>query len=622
MKDKILRPAHYLALLFMLSSWGALEAQDAPQKVDPPFWWIGMNNTELQLMVYGESIGTLRPSIEYEGVTIKRTVLVENANYAFVYLNIEPEARPGTFPIDFINKKGKVGFRCNYNLLERSIGAAEIEGYDNSDAIYLITPDRFANGDPGNDNMEGLIENSNRSDEWGRHGGDIRGMANQLDYISQLGFTAIWINPLLENNQEKSSYHGYSTTDFYRIDPRFGTNEEYRNLSIQAGEKGLKVIMDMIVNHCGSNHWWMQDLPSGDWVNNPDDPFFTSHRRTTIRDPYASKYDLEQFVDGWFVPTMPDLNQRNPLMATYLVQNAIWWIEYIGLAGIRMDTYSYSGSEFMSQWTCAIMEEYPHFNMVGEEWSLDPAVIAYWQEGKVNPDGYVSCLPGLLDFPLQDALTKALTEEEAWNSGMVNLYTALSNDFLYADPFKHVIFPDNHDMSRIFTQLNEDIELWKMAIVYFATMRGTPTFYYGTEILMSNLGNNSHGNIRSDFPGGWVGDKINGFTGKELTDNQKEVMNFFNKVLNWRKDAEIIHQGSLMHYAPSNGVYFFFRYITESKVMVVLNKSEQEQSVELEPLFEMVRAGERGTEVLSGEEISFGDGLVVGAKQAMIIEIH
>ncbi len=271
----------YLAILLLLFFWGGLIAQDAPERIAPPFWWTGMNNPELQIMVYGESIGQLRPSIQYEGVTIKRTVLVENPNYLFIDLNIGPSTLPGVFQIDFISEKGKVRYQCDYELLKRRDGAAEIRGYDNSDVVYLITPDRFANGNPENDNMEGMIETADRSDEWGRHGGDIQGIANQLDYISDLGFTAIWINPLLENNQERASYHGYSTTDFYRIDPRFGTNKEYRDLSLKAGERGLKLIMDMIVNHCGSNHWWMKDLPSGDWVNNPEDPFFTTHRRTT-----------------------------------------------------------------------------------------------------------------------------------------------------------------------------------------------------------------------------------------------------------------------------------------------------------------------------------------------------
>lgn len=601
---------------------GTMHAQQTPDRVEPPFWWVGMKNQQLQIMVHGESIGMYKPEIRYEGVSIERTVLTTNPNYLFIYIQIESGTPPGTFPIVFKDHRGKVRYSADYELLEREKGASERKGYDNSDVVYLITPDRFANGNPDNDNMEGMIETANRADEWGRHGGDIKGISNSLDYLADLGYTAIWINPLLENNQERASYHGYSTTDFYRIDPRFGSNQEYRELSAQAGEKGLRLIMDMIVNHCGSNHWWMKDLPSEDWINNPEDHFRTSHRRTTIRDPYASEYDLERFVDGWFVPTMPDLNQRNPLMADYLIQNAIWWIEYVNLSGIRIDTYSYSGNAFMNQWTCAIMNEYPNFNMVGEEWSLDPAVLAYWQKGKTNPDGYTSCLPGLLDFPLQHALVESLVEEEAWNKGMVNLYTMLSNDFLYADPFKHVIFPDNHDMSRIYTQLGEDMELLKMALVYFATMRGTPQFYYGTEILMSNLGNNSHGNIRSDFPGGWEGDPVNGFTGAGLSDQALEMQDFVRSLLNWRKNSEVVQQGRLMHFAPKEGVYIYFRYNENEKVMVVLNKSEEEQTIDPGPLTEMIRPGETGRDVLNEREVSMDGTLTVGPKQPLIIELN
>lgn len=596
-------------------------AGDTIERVEPPFWWTGMRNPQLQIMVYGENTAELIPEIEYDGIAIKRTELVSNGNYLFIYLEIGEETKPGEFIIRFKNKQGRMADSIRYELLARETGAALRKGYDSSDVMLLVTPDRFVNGDSGNDNVEGMADKVNRGDKLGRHGGDIRGIINSLDYIADMGFTAVWLNPVLENNQPKASYHGYSTTDFYKVDRRFGTNSEYKELCNEGRAKGVKIIMDMIMNHCGSKHWWMDDLPCDDWINNPNDYFITNHRRTTLRDPYASDYDLRHFTDGWFVPTMPDLNQRNPLLADYLIQNTLWWIEYLGLAGIRMDTYPYSDKEFMKDWTCAVMDEYPDFNVCGEEWSLNPAVLAYWQKGKENPDGYTSCLPGLLDFPLQNALTTALVGEETWNSGMINLYETLSNDFLYADPFKHVIFPDNHDMSRIFTQLNEDFGLFKLAISYFATMRGTPQFYYGTEILMSNAGDNSHGNIRSDFPGGWAGDKVNGFTGQGLTGEQKKAQLFFKELLNWRKNATAIHDGKLMHFVPVNGVYTYFRFNDEMKIMVVLNKTASRQVVDLKRFSEILVKGTAAKNILTGREITLNEKLTVNSKEPLILKI-
>lgn len=612
----------YLQYFFFFLSIGlASISYGQIERVEPPFWWAGMKNTELQIMVYGKAIGSLRPEMVYDGVEIKKTVSVENPNYLFLYLEIAPNSSPGKFIIDFKNSKGNVRESVSFELLEREDGSAERKGYDNSDVMYLITPDRFANGNLTNDSVASLSEGVDRTNKWGRHGGDIQGIINNLDYLKDLGFTAVWINPVLENNQKEQSYHGYSTTDFYKVDPRFGSNEEYRGLSKKAGEKGIKLIMDMIMNHCGSGHWWMDDLPSGDWLNSPNEYVKTSHRRTTLRDAYSSQYDKRNFTDGWFVPTMPDLNQRNSQLAKYLIQNTIWWIEFADLSGIRMDTYPYSDKDFMTDWTCSIMQEYPYFNICGEEWSLNPAVLAYWQQGKDNPDGYTSCLPGLLDFPLQNALVKALTEEEKWDAGMINLYDMLSNDFLYVDPFKHVIFPDNHDMSRIYSQLGEDYNLYKLAMVYFTTIRGTPQFYYGTEVLMSNMGDNSHGNIRSDFPGGWQGDKINGFSGKGLTGKQLEAQTFIKKLLNWRKNSKVIHQGKLMHFVPIDGVYVYFRYDENKKVMIVLNNSKEKKGLDLKPFAEMLNGSISGLDVITGKKVFLQALLEIDSKQPMIIEL-
>lgn len=605
-------------VLMPLLNW----AQPTIDRFEPPFWWVGMSNPSLQIMVYGEQLSGLKPMIDYDGVQIQRVIQVENDNYLFIDLTIAAHTAPGELLIQFQNSAGKVVNKITYPLKERKQDAANQMGYDNSDVMYLITPDRFANGDATNDNIAGMPDSLNRANKWGRHGGDLQGIDQHLDYLADLGFTAIWLNPILENNQKEFSYHGYSTTDFYRVDPRYGTNEDYQALSKKANAKGIKIIMDMIMNHCGSEHWWMKDLPAQDWINHTDSFVKTNHRRTTLRDPYASKYDRDQFANGWFVKTMPDLNQRNPLMATYLIQNTIWWIEFVGLSGIRMDTYPYSDHQFMSDWTCAVMNEYPNFNICGEEWSINPAVLAYWQAGKNNPDGYTSCLPGLLDFPLQHALKEALLMEESWNDGMIDLYDMLSNDFQYTDPYKHVIFPDNHDMSRIYTQLNDDFDLLKLAMTYFATMRGTPQFYYGTEILMSNTGDNSHGNIRSDFPGGWAGDTTNARTNNGLSEIQIQAKAFTKKLLNWRKTASAIHDGKLVHFIPENGVYVYFRFNDTQKVMVVLNKTAEEQEVKLTPFREVLPAGAKGKDILSDEHFHLKETLTIGAKQPLIIEIQ
>ncbi|MFT7606218.1 MAG: glycosidase, partial [Saprospiraceae bacterium] len=527
-----------ISILFSLS----IIAQSTIDRIEPPNWWADMNNPEVQLLLHGKDIGDLNPKIDYEGVSIRQVIKVENPNYLFVDLNISKAAKSGNIVIQF-QEKGKTILTENWELQAREKVEADRTTFDQSDVLYLITPDRFANGDPANDAVSGMREKPDRSNKGGRHGGDIEGIRQHLDYVADLGFTAIWVNPVLENDMAVYSYHGYSTTDFYKVDPRFGTNEAYKSLVKEAESKGIKFIMDMIVNHCGSYHWWMEDLPCSDWINQWPEYTNTNHRKATVQDPYSSKIDKKLFTDGWFVPTMPDLNQRNPLMANYLTQNAIWWIEYLGLAGIRMDTYPYPDMEYMTEWTRRVEEEYPNYNVVGEEWNINPTIVAYWQRGKTNANGYTSYLRSLMDFPLQSAMVKALNSDESWGKGLMNLYELLAQDFVYAAPEELVVFPDNHDMSRIFTQLNEDYDKLKNAIAYILTVRGVPQFYYGTEILMTNPGTGDHGIIRSDFPGGWEGDTINAFNNIGLTTQQMDAHAFFKKLLNWRKTATVVHHG-------------------------------------------------------------------------------
>ncbi len=607
-------------ILFFLFCTTILFAQNKIDRIEPPNWWAGMENSSLQLLVHGDNIGHLRPEISYEGVNIEQVIRVKNPNYIFIDLRLNKDIKAGDISINFYDGARKAETHA-YPILARD-GKGR-KGFDNSDVLYLITPDRFANGDASNDDIEGMREKANRKNKGGRHGGDIQGIIDNLDYIADMGFTAIWLNPVLENDMEEYSYHGYSTTDYYRVDARFGTNEQYQELSKKASEKGIKLIMDMIVNHCGSFHWWMDDTPTDDWINEWSEYTNTNHRKVTIQDPYASKIDVKTFTDGWFVPTMPDLNQRNPLMANYLTQNAIWWIEYLSLAGIRMDTYPYPDMDYMTEWTARVMEEYPDFNVVGEEWFGDPAIVAYWQQGKKNPNGYTSSLKSLMDFPVQEKMVKALTSEEDWGTGVIELYEMLAKDFLYADPSVLVTFPDNHDMSRIFTQVNEDYDLFRQAMVFTLTTRGTPQIYYGTEILMKNPGTGDHGIIRSDFPGGWKGDAINGFTGKGLSEQEQEAKEFVRKLLQWRKSKEVIHTGKLMHFAPQmrSGVYVYFRYNDTDKVMVVLNKNEGNTTLSLDQYAEMLEGISSATDVLSGKTYDLKKSIELPSREALILEL-
>ena len=411
-----------------------------------------------------------------------------------------------------------------YELKAREKNSSGREGFNTTDVMYLIMPDRFANGDPTNDSTSDQLEKANRNDPDGRHGGDLKGIQDHLDYIRENGYSAIWVNPVLENNMPTVSYHGYSTTDFYKVDSRLGTNADYQQLGTEARKKGIKLVMDMIFNHCGSYHWWMKDMPMKDWINEYPDYKITNHKKATVQDPYGSAADSKEFTDGWFVPTMPDLNQRNPFVANYLIQNSIWWIEYVGLSGIRMDTYPYPDKQMMANWTFKVMEEYPKFNIVGEEWNTNPAAVAFWQRGKVNPNGYISGLPCLMDFPAQDAIVKSMTDKD-----LNRLYETLALDYLYPKADNLVIFADNHDTERFFSAIGNDIPKYKTAMTFLMTTRGIPQVYYGGEILMKGFKRDGDGLLRKDFPGGWETDAVNGFKGIGLTTEQTDVQQFMKK---------------------------------------------------------------------------------------------
>ena len=561
---------------------------DLIERVEPPNWWVGMKTNELQILVYGNSINDLIPKISNSFIELTSFDKVQNENYLFLNISISENAKPDEVEIDFYKNNVLVD-RYVFSLLDRQKNASNIEGFNNSDVMYLITPDRFANGDPENDNVKEMYERPNRDNNRGLHGGDIQGIINHLDYIKDLGFTTVWLNPVLENNMKKSSYHGYSTTDYYKVDPRFGTNELFRELSINAKEKGIKLVMDMIPNHCGSEHWFFKDPPMDNWFNNQSGFKQTSHRRETVQDIYASEIDKREHADGWFVETMPDLNQKNQKMSKYLIQNTLWWIEYARLSGIRVDTYPYSDKDFMSDWTFAVMDEYPNFNIVGEEWSDNPIVISYWQKDKINHDGYVSYLPTLMDFPLQISFTEALLDDFSWGKGFIKPYKTLANDFLYPNPNNLLIFPDNHDMTRFFTQVNNDIDLFKMGIVYYSTMRGIPQFYYGTEILMNSDENpGDHGLIRTEFPGGWPDHSKNAFTGDGLSFKEQQTQLFFQRNFKLEKNNEVIHNGKLIQFAPKDEIYSFFRILDDKMVWVIFNRNDSSKKLNTSRFEELI----------------------------------
>ncbi|MCK7589049.1 glycoside hydrolase family 13 protein [Subsaxibacter sp. CAU 1640] len=595
-------------------------------RVEPPNWWIGFKNTELQLLVKHDNIGSAQVEISYPGLTVKKVSSGESPNYLFIDLAISESTKPGIFDIVFNLKNGKK-VKQPYQLKEREKSPETYVGFDSSDVIYLITPDRFANGNPKNDTFQNLKEKTiDRTNDYGRHGGDLRGIINHLNYIDDMGFTAVWPCPVLTNDMPRASYHGYAMTDFYQVDPRFGTLAEYRELADKAREKGIKLVMDQVANHCGSEHWWMKDLPFKDWVNfqedftNKSDLKTSNHRRTSNQDIYSSNYDRELLNAGWFVSSMPDLNQKNPFMAKYIIQNSIWWVETLGLGGIRQDTYPYPDKNFMSDWAGAIMTEYPNFSIVGEEWSYNPLLIGYWQQGANNRDGYVSNLRSTMDFAMQRLIVEALTEDEQWDKGLVKIYEGLANDFHYASPKDIMIFPDNHDMSRIFTQLNENVNDTKTALSYLLVLPRIPQIYYGTEILMNDTAKpGDHGLIRTDFPGGWEGDTVNAFTGEGLSDDQKDMQSYLKKILNYRKDSKAIHEGKTVHFAPDNGVYALFRTMDDEIVVHIINKNDLPIEIDLSRFKEVGLEGKKVKNIISDEEFMWPKTLTLNHKGSIIL---
>lgn len=613
---------HALILLIVfLFSWGGGQTARAMEikKVAPSFWWAGMKNPELQILLYGEELALSDVSVSGEGIYLKETVRQDNPNYLLLYFDLS-EAKAQTFQI--LLKSGKKERRISYELKARGRKGEEVKGFTSEDVLYLIMPDRFANGCPENDVIDGMREKTvNRADGFARHGGDLQGISNHLDYIADLGATAIWLNPTQENDMESGSYHGYAITDYYQIDRRFGSNEDFCALVEKAHEKDLKVVMDMIFNHCGSENYLFKDKPSKDWFNYRSNYVQTSFKTASVMDIHASAFEKKIATDGWFTSVMPDFNQRNRHVARYLIQSSIWWIEYAGINGIRQDTHPYADFDFMSQWCKEVLDEYPYFNIVGETWLNSNVLVSYWQKDSRLAAPLNSNLPTVMDFPLQALMNQAFDEETGeWGGGLYKLYDYQTQDLVYANPMNLLTFLDNHDTSR-FAQTDEmakNLKRYKQAMVFLLTTRGIPQIYYGTEILMTGDKGKGDGDLRKDFPGGWQGDTRNCFAKNGRTALENEAFEFTRQLLNWRKGNQVIGKGSLKHYSIQNGVYVYQREFNGKSVVIIMNGTDDSKELDLAP-YQEILPRENALDVLTGKNVNLSGKLCLDGRENLIL---
>nr|WP_317346158.1 glycoside hydrolase family 13 protein [Phocaeicola plebeius] len=589
------------------------------KKVAPSFWWAGMKNPELQILLYGEDLALSDVSVSGEGIYLKEVVRQDNPNYLLLYLDLS-EAKAQTFQI--LLKNGKKKLQVPYELKSRMQRGEDVKGFTSEDVLYLIMPDRFANGNPENDVVDEMREKKvDRTDSFARHGGDIQGISNHLDYIADLGVTAIWLNPTQENDMESGSYHGYAITDYYQIDRRFGSNEDFCALVEKAHEKNLKVVMDMIFNHCGSENYLFRDKPSDDWFNYRSNYVQTSFKTASVMDIHASAYEKKIATDGWFTSVMPDFNQRNRHVARYLIQSSIWWIEYAGINGIRQDTHPYADFDFMSQWCKEVLDEYPYFNIVGETWLNSNVLVSYWQKDSKLAAPQNSNLPTVMDFPLQALMNQAFDEETGeWGGGLYKLYDYQTQDLVYANPMNLLTFLDNHDTSR-FAQTDEmakNLKRYKQAMVFLLTTRGIPQIYYGTEILMTGDKGKGDGDLRKDFPGGWQGDTRNCFVENGRMALENEAFEFTRQLLNWRKGNQVIGKGSLKHYSIQNGVYVYQREFNGKSVVVIMNGTDDSKELDLTP-YQEILPRENALDVLTGKNVNLSGKLRLNGRENLIL---
>lgn len=601
-------------------------------RIDPANWFVGMKNTSLQLMVYGENIRQADVTTDYDGVKIDSIVRLDSPNYLLVYLNLEG-VKPGEMTLNF--KNGKAVKKVKYELKAREKRGEERMGFTNADVLYMLMPDRFADGNPDNNDIKGMNPyKTNRSQPSLRHGGDLEGIRRHLDYFKELGVTALWFTPVLENNSPGGSYHGYATTDYYRVDPRFGTNDEYRRLTDEAHAKGLKIVMDMIFNHCGFEHPWIDDMPSKDWLNTPEWLYDrkdktkaevsrkymqTTYKLTPTVDPYASAIDLKETVDGWFVPSMPDLNQRNPHVIRYLIQNSIWWIETVGIDGIRMDTYPYADADAMALWMKTIDEEYPNFNVVGETWVSDPPYTAAWQkDSKISQRN--SYLKTVMDFSFHAKINQAKYENtDGSGNGMNRIYENFVYDYLYPNPSSVMAFVENHDTDR-FLGNGRDTAALKQAMAILLTVKRIPQLYYGTEILMNGTKEKTDGYVRKDFPGGFPGDDHNAFTAGGRTPEENAMFTWLSRLLHWRQGNDVITKGSQTQFIPYNGVYVIARRYNGKNVMTVVNGTSRTTEFAVKRYAEVIGHNTEAKDVLTDRTVSLTDDTQLEPRKVMILE--
>ena len=603
-------------------------------RIDPTNWFAEMQDPTLQLMVYGKDIKFADVTTDYPNVKIDSLVRLDSPNYLLVYLNLKG-AKPGEITLTFSNKNGKKTTK-KFQLKAREMAGADRKGFDISDVLYMLMPDRFANGNPKNDVIKGMEDQlCDRNEPSLRHGGDLEGLRQHLDYFTNLGVTALWLTPVLENDRpadggKHSTYHGYATTDYYRVDPRFGTNEEYKALVDECHKKGLKVVMDMIFNHCGDYHPWakhtridengktIKDYPSKDWFNSPNYGLQTSYKLTPVLDPYASKVDMAETVDGWFVPSMPDLNQRNPHVIKYLIQNSIWWIETVGIDGIRMDTYPYADRQAMADWMKVLNKEYPNFNTVGETWVTEPAYTAAWQKDSKLSD-INSNLKTVMDFAFFDRLSQAKNEEtDDWWKGWNRIYNSLCYDYLYTDPSSVMAFIENHDTDRYLGN-GKDSTALKQAYALLLTMKRIPQLYYGTEILMNGTKTETDGNVRQDFPGGFPGDKVNKFTNEGRTKAENAMFDWTSRLLHWRQNNDVIINGSQTQFIPHHGVYVLARQHNGKTVLTILNGKKADNQVDVARYAEVIGSHTTATDVLTGATVDLTKNIPLTQRQAMVL---
>lgn len=629
--------ATLLATLLAALLWTVQPARAAPPQVDavePPHWWVGMAERRLQLLVYGPDIAQAQVSVGGRGLALERVQRTDSPHHLFLHLRVAADARPGTRRLGF-ERQGE-RHTVAYTLKPREPGSAQRRGFEGRDVLLNLMPDRFANGDTSNDTVPGMGDPVDRAAVGGRHGGDLQGVIERLDYLAGMGFTAIWLTPVVENRQPAYSYHGYAATDLYRVDPRLGTLVDYRRLGQEARRRGLGLIHDAVPNHIGSAHRWRSQPPASGWLNPaPPEAPLTHHARTTVRDAYAAPADRARFTRGWFAPVMPDLDTTQPLLAQYLVQNAIWWIEEIGLMGLRVDTWGYSDPGFLARWAARLRLEYPRLGLVGEEWSLNPLVVSAWQAGnplfgtpgrtppRVPADAVRPTLPSLMDFPLHDTLRRALVEAESFSTGWVRLYDFMVNDRLYADPASLVLFDGNHDVPRLAAALNGDPALQRMALAFVLTARRIPQLYYGVEVMLdSPQTHDAFDRFRADFPGGWSGDAADAVTGRGLRPEQLEFQQWLRRVMQWRKTQPALHRGQLTHFMPEDGTYVYARHLAGAPtVLVAFNKADEPRRLPAARFAPLLPPGAHALDIGTGERLDLSEALSLAPRSVRVLTV-